>query len=57
MERQYALGAASYVQLLLARQQAEQNRHNLLAAQAQRLTDSAALYQALGGGRAWVDGG
>ncbi len=57
MERQYALGAASYVQLLLARQQAQQNRHNLLAAQAQRLTDSAALYQALGGGRAWVDGG
>lgn len=53
MQRQYALGAASYVQLLTAQQQAEQNRINLIAAQAQRLVDSAALYQALGGG--WVD--
>jgi len=53
MQRQYALGAASYVQLLTAQQQAQQNRINLIAAQAQRLVDSAALYQALGGG--WVD--
>ncbi len=50
MQRQYALGAASYVQLLVAQQQAQQNRINLIAAQAQRLVDSAALYQALGGG-------
>ncbi len=50
MQRQYALGAASYVQLLTAQQQAQQNRINLIAAQAQRLVDSAALYQALGGG-------
>lgn len=52
MQRQYALGAASYVQLLTAQQQAQQNRISLIAAQSQRLVDSAALYQALGGG--WV---
>lgn len=50
MRRQYVLGAASYIQLLTAQQQAQQNRINLIAAQAQRLVDSAALYQALGGG-------
>ncbi len=53
MQRQYALGAASYVQLLTAQQQAQQNRINLIAAQAQRIADSAALYQALGGG--WIE--
>src|SRR5574337_407535 len=50
IERQYALGTASWVQLLVARQQAQQSRINLIAAQAQRLADSAALYQAMGGG-------
>lgn len=50
MQRQYALGAASYVQLLVAQQQAQQTRVSLIAAQAQRLVDSAALYQAMGGG-------
>ncbi|WP_298433485.1 efflux transporter outer membrane subunit [Ottowia sp.] len=50
MDRQYALGTASYVQLLIARQQVQQNRIGLIAAQAQRLADSTALYQALGGG-------
>lgn len=50
VERQYQLGAASYVQLLIAQQQAQQTRLGLAAAQAQRLVDSAALYQALGGG-------
>ena len=50
MQRQYALGAASYLQLLTAQQQAQQNQINLIAAQAQRLADSAALYQAMGGG-------
>ncbi len=52
MERQYALGAASYLQVLTARQQAQQTRTSLVAAQAQRLVDSAALYQAMGGGTA-----
>lgn len=50
IERQYALGAASYVQLLIARQQMQQGRLDLIAAQAQRLADSAALFQAMGGG-------
>lgn len=51
MQRQYALGSASYVQLLTAQQQAQQNRINLIAAQAQRLVDSVTLYQAMGDGR------
>ncbi len=51
VERQYQLGAASYVQLLIAQQQAQQTRLGLAAARAQRLADSVALYQALGWGR------
>ena len=50
VKRQYALGAANYTQLLLAQQQAQQSRIGLVAAQAQRLADSVALYQSLGGG-------
>lgn len=50
MRRQYALGAASYVQWLVAGQRAQQGRIDLIGAQAQRLADSAALYQAMGGG-------
>ncbi len=50
VQRQYALGTASYVQQLIAQQAAQQTRINLIAAQAQRLVDSAALYQAMGGG-------
>lgn len=48
IERQYQLGAASYEQLLIAQQQAQQTRLGLAAAQAQRLADSIALYQAMG---------
>ncbi len=50
VEQQYHLGAASYLQLLSAQQQAQSARIGLLAAQAARLADSAALYQAMGGG-------
>ncbi|MEQ1667827.1 MAG: efflux transporter outer membrane subunit [Sulfuriferula sp.] len=50
VQRQYALGAASYVQLLIAQQQRQQTNISLIAAQAQRLVNSAALYQAMGGG-------
>ena len=50
VERQYALGAASWVQVLGARQQALQVRLSLDAARAQRLSDSVALFQAVGGG-------
>ncbi|TXH76576.1 MAG: efflux transporter outer membrane subunit [Thiobacillus sp.] len=50
VRQQYHLGAASYLQLLTAQQQARQTRIGLIAAQAARLADSAALYQAMGGG-------
>lgn len=50
MQRRYALGAAGYVELLLAQQQAQQTRISLTEAQAQRLVDSAAFYLAMGGG-------
>ena len=49
-QQHYALGAASYLDLLIAQQQAQQTRINLVAAQASRLADTAALYQAMGGG-------
>ncbi len=50
VERQFRLGAVSYLQLLIAQQQAQQIRISMAAAQAQRLVDSVALYQAMGGG-------
>jgi NodT family efflux transporter outer membrane factor (OMF) lipoprotein len=50
VRQQYQLGAANYLQLLAAQQQAQQTRIGLIAAQAARLADSAALYQAMGGG-------
>ena len=53
IQQQYQLGGVSYLQLLTAQQQAQQTRVNLITAQAQRLTNTAALYQAMGGG--WSD--
>ena len=50
VERQYQLGAASYLQLLIAQQQTQQIRLGLTVAQAQRLADSVAVYQAIGAG-------
>ena len=50
VQQQYSLGAASYLQLLTAQQQAQSARIQLLSAQAARLSDTAALYQAMGGG-------
>lgn len=50
LERQYQLGAASYLQLLMAQQQTQQIRLGLTVAQAQRLTDSVAVYQTIGAG-------
>ncbi|HRP96486.1 MAG TPA: efflux transporter outer membrane subunit [Rhodocyclaceae bacterium] len=49
VQRQYQLGGASYVQVLIAEQQAQNVRIGLIAAQAQRLVDSSTLYQAMGG--------
>ncbi len=46
--RRYELGAASSLELLVVEQQAQQIRISLIAAQAQRLTDSVALYLAMG---------
>ena len=48
--KQYALGYASYQTVLLAEQNFQQAEITLLQAQATRLGDTAALYQALGGG-------
>ncbi len=50
VRRQYAIGAASYLQWLDADRQVQQIRLNLIAARAAKLADSAALYQAMGGG-------
>ena len=49
VQQQYHLGAASYLQLLTAQQQQQQAHIALIAAQAARLADTAALYQAMGG--------
>ncbi len=50
--QQYQLGSVPWLQVLVAGQQADQTRINLIQAQAQRLTDTAALYQAMGGASA-----
>ena len=50
VQRQYALGSASYLQVLALQHQSQQMRSNLIAARAQRLVDNVAMYQALGGG-------
>ena len=49
VEWQYKLGSVSYQQLLIAQQQTQSIRINLVAAKAQRLLDSVALYQSMGG--------
>ncbi len=48
--KQYKLGGASYLNLLTAESQYEQARINSIKAQAARYSDTAALFQALGGG-------
>lgn len=48
--QQYRLGAVNYINLLNAQQQYQQARINRIQAQATRYTDTAALFQALGGG-------
>ena len=47
---QYQLGGTSYVALLVAQRQYDLARLNLTVAQANRFADTAALFQALGGG-------
>jgi outer membrane protein TolC len=48
--RQLALGEISYVSLLVSEQAYQQAMINLVQAQANRFADTAALFQALGGG-------
>lgn len=48
--RQYRLGGVSYINLLNAQQQYQQTRISRVQAQAMRYSDTAALFQALGGG-------
>lgn len=48
--KQFELGAVSYLSLLVAQRDYQQSRISLIAAQAQRYADTAALFQALGGG-------
>jgi NodT family efflux transporter outer membrane factor (OMF) lipoprotein len=48
-ESQYTLGAVSYLQLLDAQRTYQQTRISLVQAQAARFSDTAALFQALGG--------
>jgi NodT family efflux transporter outer membrane factor (OMF) lipoprotein len=50
IEKQYELGAVSYLALLIARRDYTKTRINVVVAQAQRYADTAALFQALGGG-------
>ena len=47
---QYRLGAVNYLTLLVVQQQYDQAHTALVQAQAQRFTDTATLFQALGGG-------
>src|SRR5271156_2168356 len=49
-KRQYQIGYASYLALLSAEQADQQAMINLVQAQANRYADTAALFQALGGG-------
>lgn len=48
-QSRYRLGAATYVELVIAYQQWQQTRLELVSSQSQRLLDTAALFQASGG--------
>ena len=50
VQRQWQSGYAGYLALLIAQQAYQQGRINLIQAQANRFADTAALFQALGGG-------
>ena len=49
-QKEYQLGAVSYLSLLNAERQYQQSQIGLIQAQAARFADTAALFQALGGG-------
>ena len=50
MQAQFTLGAVNYLSLLTAQRDYQQARINLIKARAARYSDTAALFQALGGG-------
>ena len=50
IKKQYELGAVSYIALLIAQRDYQKTRINVIVARAQRYADTAALFQALGGG-------
>lgn len=50
VQRSYRAGAVGYVNVLVAQQQHQQAKINFISAQAARFRDTAALFQALGGG-------
>lgn len=50
VEQQFSLGGVSYLSLLDAQRQYQQTRISLVQAEASRYADTAALFQALGGG-------
>ncbi|MBS0359585.1 MAG: efflux transporter outer membrane subunit [Proteobacteria bacterium] len=49
-QKQFQLGGVSYTTLLTAQKQYQQTKINRVQAEAQRFTDTAVLFQALGGG-------
>ena len=49
-QKQFQLGAVNYLALLVAQQDYQQGRIGVITARAQRYADTAALFQALGGG-------
>jgi outer membrane protein TolC len=49
-QKQFQVGAVSYLSLLNAERQHQQSRISLVQAQAARYADTVALFQALGGG-------
>jgi outer membrane protein TolC len=49
-EKQFRLGAVNYLYLLIAQRNYHRAQFSLVAAQARRYADTAALFQALGGG-------
>jgi outer membrane protein TolC len=50
IEKEYRLGTAGYLETLVARRQADALRIAIIDAQARRLSDTIALYAAMGGG-------
>jgi NodT family efflux transporter outer membrane factor (OMF) lipoprotein len=50
VKQRHGLGAASYVDVVVADERLRQSRMNLISAQAQRLLDTANLHRAMGGG-------